>query len=79
MYIDAWNPFQDCFVRTLRDGGLVRVRIDLFSAHVLSEFVVDMTPTTNGATGTDRDAERSKMFKKLIYPYLYKGSFHSCA
>jgi hypothetical protein len=58
LVIDVDNSLQDCFVRTLRDGGLVRVRIDLFSAHALSEFVVDMTPTTNSATGTDikRDA-----------------------
>ena len=32
-----------------KGGGVVRVRVDLFSAHVLSEFVVDMSPATNAA------------------------------
>ena len=52
-----WSPkarVKDCLVnqdQASDDGGgsHVRVRVDLFSAHVLSEFVVDMSPATNAA------------------------------
>ena len=38
--------FQDFYIRHLRDGGLVRIRVDLLSAHVLSEFVMCPSPRT---------------------------------
>ena len=39
--------------------GLVRVRVDLLSAHVLSEFVVDMSPATNAAANAATAAAAS--------------------
>ena len=53
-----WSPkarIKDCLVGGDGNGNddsdqlIIRVRVDLFSAHVLSEFVVDMTPATNAA------------------------------
>jgi hypothetical protein len=51
----AWIPkarMQDVYVRKVRDGGLVRVRIDLHSAHAVSEFVTCPAPTANGSASS---------------------------
>ena len=40
-----WSPK----AARVRDGLATVVRVDLLSAHVLSEFVVDMSPATNAA------------------------------
>ena len=52
---------KDCLVNDDGEQGdqLIRVRVDLFSAHVLSEFVVDMSPATNAAASAAAAAASS--------------------
>ena len=48
---EAWVPrikLTDAYVRQLRDGGMVRVRIDLAAAHVMTEFVMCVNPGGGG-------------------------------
>lgn len=44
-----WSPkirLQDCYVKKIRDGGMVRIRIDLHSAHAMSEYVMSTSPSS---------------------------------
>eukprot|EP00095_Tigriopus_kingsejongensis_P006112 maker-scaffold872_size86337-snap-gene-0.17 protein:Tk06112 transcript:maker-scaffold872_size86337-snap-gene-0.17-mRNA-1 annotation:"PREDICTED: uncharacterized protein LOC103573133" len=46
-----WTPrirLHDCFVRKIRDGGLVRIRVDLHSAHAMTEYFMQAAPTAAG-------------------------------
>ena len=50
----------------------VRVRVDLLSAHVLSEFVVDMSPATNAAAAEAAAAAAGKR------PLRAEERIHKC-
>ena len=39
-------PIEQLFTRRIRDGGFVRVRVELLAAHPLTEFI--MTPCNGG-------------------------------
>ncbi|TRY60992.1 hypothetical protein TCAL_08404 [Tigriopus californicus] len=50
-----WSPkirLQDCYVKKIRDGGMVRIRIDLHSAHAMSEYVM----STSASSSTNGDS-----------------------
>ena len=66
-----WSPKA---ARVNKDGlaCTVRVRVDLLSAHVLSEFVVDMSPATNAAAAEAAAAAAGKQ------PLRAEERIHKC-
>ena len=60
----SWNPsspLEDLFVRKLRDGGMVRVRIDLLEGHAMTEFYTIPCPPGHQQLQQQRQLQQKDM------------------